>query len=64
MKTLKTFFILIFWAALLLSQTSCVVHTRADNGRHKGWYRSRGDHQNENKGHDNGHSRKGEKNDH
>jgi len=42
MKTLLTFrFITItIFTVLLMSQTSCIVLSRKDNGNHKGWFKN------------------------
>ena len=42
MKTLTTFRIIpiILFTLSLLSQTSCVVVHKSDNGKHKGWYKN------------------------
>jgi hypothetical protein len=41
MKTLITFrFIAIIVPVLLMSQTSCMVFYKKDNGKHKGWYKN------------------------
>jgi ABC-type oligopeptide transport system substrate-binding subunit len=42
MKTLSTFrtVAIIFSIIFLLSQTSCIVFSKKDNGKHKGWYKN------------------------
>lgn len=42
MKTLGTFRLItiIVFAVLITSQTSCVVISKKDNGKHKGWFKN------------------------